>query len=293
MVELKDKYLVPLLVAVFLLAACKKTDTTKVPGNVPPPDHTIDSSTINIYVNKSYINLLGRKAVGDEQSTAVALLRTHNFSIDDRKAFIQTLFSKVEYNRNLYGIANNQYLRNVDSFTIAEKLFELNYDLTLPLYAQYYDYINYEIGRLNIFKGVLDSLNLGKTDYRGMLVDVTNNYFYDQINMGTQNFVISTYQNYLFRYPDSAEVANGSAMVDGNSSIAFYQHGQSKMDYINIFFHSNDYYEGQVRFIFKLYLFREPTSAEIAFYSNIYKSTGDYKQLQLAVFSLDEYAGVH
>jgi hypothetical protein len=81
-------------------------------------------------------------------------------------------------------------------------------------------------------------------------------------------------------------------MVDGQRATLFLQIGQKKNDYINIFFDADGYYEGQVRFIFKKYLYREPTSAEIAYYSNIYKSTNSYKALQRQVFSLNEFAGV-
>ena len=44
--------------------------------------------------------------------------------------------------------------------------------------------------------------------------------------------------------------------------------------------------------MFQNYLFRKPTSAEFAYYANIYKSTNDYKKLQTAVFTMDEYAGL-
>ena len=110
--------------------------------------------------------------------------------------------------------------------------------------------------------------------------------------MGSENFVVSTYQNFLFRYPTNAELAAGKNIVDGNTSVVFLKVGKSKYDYIKIFFGTDDYYEGQVRYIFKKYLFREPSSAEIYLYSDIYKSTNDYKELEKAVFSLDEYAGV-
>ena len=72
------KYLLPLLLIIGL-AACTKTEMNVVPNNVPPPDHTIDSATIVIYLNKTYINMLGRKPVGAEQSAAMAQLRAHNF----------------------------------------------------------------------------------------------------------------------------------------------------------------------------------------------------------------------
>jgi hypothetical protein len=162
----------------------------------------------------------------------------------------------------------------------------------MPQYAAFFDAVHFELNRLDTLKKDLSNMYAGTMDYRGLLSRMTNNYFYDQINMGSENFVISTYQNFLFRYPSTAELTAGKTMVDGNTSTSFLQVGKSKYDYITIFFKTDDYYEGQVRFIFKKYLFREPNSGEIYLYSNVYKTTNDYKELQKAVFSTNEYAGI-
>jgi hypothetical protein len=135
-------------------------------------------------------------------------------------------------------------------------------------------------------------MNAGVIDYREMLIRCVNNYFYDQVNMGTENFVISTFQNFLFRYPDSTELSRAKLMVDGLSSTSFFQIGQTKYDYIHIFFNSTDYYEGQVRYVFKKYLFREPSPAEIAYYADMYKSSNSFKNMLKEILSLDEYAGI-
>jgi hypothetical protein len=287
-----------ILVSIILLSisACTKTEVetidVTIPGNTPPPDHTIDSATLNIYVNKAYINLMGREPVGGEKEAGLTILRQHNFSVDDRKDFISTFFSKAEYVRNLYSVANNEYLRNLDSMEIEAQIFQFNYLLGQPQYAPFYDYIRFELYRIDTLKSVLPKMLAGTMDYRQMLSRMSNNYFYDQINMGSENFVISTYQNFLFRYPSDAELLAGKAMVDGTTSTVFFKLGKSKYDYVDIFFDTDDYYEGQVRFIFKKYLFREPTGAEIYLYANIYKSTNNYKELEKAIFTTDEFAGI-
>lgn len=236
--------------------------------------------------------MLGRKPVGTEQGSAMATLRTHNFSVTDRQQFIQTLFVKPEYNRTQYVIANDAYLNNTDSLGIAQDIFMFNFYLTQPAYTAFYASFNFEIARLDTLQNVLPYLNAGIMDYRAMMKRIANNYVYDEINMGAQNFVTSTYQNFLLRYPTSSELANGVNMVNGTTSTLFLQVGQNKQDYINIFFASDEFIQGQVQLLFQNFLFRVPTSAEYGYYSNIYKTTNDYKQLQLAVFSTDEYAGL-
>lgn len=281
-----------LFISILFIASCNKTEDVTIKNNIPPPDHTIDSSTISIYVNKAYINLLGREPSSSERATGLGILRQDNFSLANRQQFIGSLFSKSEYILNQYSVANNEYLRNLDSLEIEQELYLLNYFLTQPQYAPFYDMVNMEIARIDTLKMVLPGMISGTVNYKAMLSRMTNNYFYDQINMGSENFVVSTYQNFLFRYPTDAELANGILMVNGGTTNVFLKPGKSKQDYIHIFFETDDYYEGQVRFVFKKYLFREPSPAEISLYAGIYKSSGDYKELQKAVFTLNEYAGL-
>ncbi len=280
-----------LLLLVFCISGCTKE--VIIPDNVPPPDYSVDSSTINIYINKAYINIAGREPVGNEKSSALTILRQHNFSVEDRKQFVQTLFSKPEYNAYLVTISRTEYLGNTDTLDIAQQIFVYENGLTLPELAPFYGLIHIEINRLDTLQNTLNDMNSGTCSYKEMLRRCVNNYFYDQLNMGTENFVVSTYQNFLFRYPTTYELTECKIMVDGQNSLAFLQTGKNKNDYLGIFFSTNDFYEGQVRYIYKKYLFREPNSAEMAYYAGIYKANDNYKDLQLEIFSLNEYAGVH
>ncbi len=275
-----------------LLAACTKTEDVVVKNNIPPDDHTIDSTTIEIYVNKAYINLLGREPVGNEKQDGITFLKQGDFTKIRRGQFVEQFFGLQEYKRNLHNIARNELLRNLDSSEVVFQIALFQQLLTMPQYAPFYDVINMELSRLNAYQDIMNELLTGTLDYKGMLKRCVDNYFYDQINMGTENFVVSTYQNFLYRYPTDAELLAGKTMVDGLTAIVFLQQGKTKTDYINIFFNSADYYEGQVRYLFTKYLFREPTSAEIAFYAALYQNSGSYQDLQKEIFSLDEYAGV-
>lgn len=275
-----------------MIASCSKYDDTYINGNVPPPDRTIDSATINLYITKAYINLIGREPIQNEMQQAKSILIQNNFSLDDRKQFVDAILAKQEYIRNQYNVCRIEYLQNYDSADIEQQLFVFDNLLTQPQYAPFYDLINYEKNRLVLLKNSANELYAGTLNQKGMLKRMADNYFYDQINMGTENFVVSTFQNFLFRYPSDAELANGKTMVDGNTATIFLQLGKSKTDYLNIFFDTPDYYEGQVRFIFKKYLFRDASPAEIAYYGNVYKSSGNYKNLQREIFSLPEYAGL-
>lgn len=276
---------------ILFVASCTKNDEI-IKGNVPPPDHTIDSATMDIYINKVYVNLIGREPIGTERAEASTTLKQHNFSVADREQFLDNFFTKPEYNRNLYNIARIEYLNNLDSMEIEQDIYLYEYLQTQPEYAAFYQTIEEELVRMRSMRTVVADLNSGALDFRGMLKRCTYNFYYDQINMGAENFVVSTFQNYLFRYPTDSEVANGVTMINGANAVLFLQTGNSKQEYVDIFFNSDDYYEGQVRYMFIKYLFREPTSAEASLYANVYKSTGNYKALQKQFFATDEYAGL-
>ena len=100
------------------------------------------------------------------------------------------------------------------------------------------------------------------------------------------------FQYFLFRYPTDEELAQSTLIVDGFEGVVFLQTGYVKNDIINIFFGCNNYFEGQVRDLYLKYLFREPTSIEMSDKATIYKNTLDYKALQKAILSTDEYAGI-
>lgn len=272
--------------------SCTKTEDVFIKNNQPPTDKTIDSATVLLYVNKVYVNLIGREPIGNEKAQALAILQQNNFSIDNRKQFLTSLLNTSEYKRNLFIVANAEFLNSIDSTDVANQIYLVQLLLTQPQYAPFADMLNMEIDRMIALNKTPQDLVNGTLDYRGMLKRITDNYFYDQINMGTENFVVFTFINYLFRYPSDAELAQGKVMVDGNNATLFLQLGKSKSDFIDIFFNTSDYYEGQVRYIFKKYLFREPTSAEIPFYANPYKATGDYAEMQKNIFSTDEFAGI-
>ena len=110
--------------------------------------------------------------------------------------------------------------------------------------------------------------------------------------MGTENFVVSMFQHFLYRYPTDDELTQSKQIVDGFEGVVFLQTGHIKDDFLNIFFGCNNYFEGQVRDLYMRYLFREPTSVEMSDKAASYKKSLNYKALQKEILSTNEYAGI-
>jgi len=275
-----------------LVSSCKKDKKVIIDGNTPPPDGTISNVVKENYVNKSYISVLGRKPTAAELSDGMVVLNQHNLSVTDRNQLLDNIFTKPGYNQRLYDISIATLLNNLDTAQVTTFIYIFELLLTDPQYTSQWPVIKIEKTKLEDLKKSVADLNKGTLSIIGLHKRCINNYFYDQINMGTENFVVSAFQHFLYRYPTDEELAQSKQIVDGFEGVVFFQAGHTKDDFLTIFFGCNNYFEGQVRDLYLRYLFREPTSVEMSDKAGIYKKSLDYKALQKAILSTNEYAGV-
>ncbi|MCZ6521477.1 MAG: hypothetical protein O6848_08295, partial [Bacteroidetes bacterium] len=288
-----------LLVALVLFASCyyNKEDFV-VPNNQAPPDPTVSNLVKENYVNKIYISVLGRKPLEDEFDQGLAIIDQDNLSLENRDDFLDLVFKKPEYFNRVYELARVDLLNALDTVLILEYIFLLDFLLQQTQDAGEREVLIYEQSRLIQLREVPQELENGNIDVVEVHRRCLNNLFYDEINMGTENFVVSVFQNLLFRFPSSAEnidnneLENGKMIVDGFESVLFFQVGSSKQDFMDIFLASNDYFEGQVRGLYNRFLFREPDSEEMSALAVDYAQDRDYVKLQKAILSLDEYVGI-
>ena len=267
-------------------------DTSVINGNIRPPDSTIADLTIETYVNKVYISLLGREPENTELSAGVTVLKKNNVSIANREELVDEVLNKDGYTQRLFESNMAILLENTDTSDVSEQIAILNFLLTDSTYAPIFDQINYEIGRLTALKSTPKELKTGTIDIVEVHRRMVNNSFYDDINMGTENFVVSMFQNFLNRYPTANELEEGTQIVDGLGGILFFTQGNSKDDFIAIILDTDNYYESQVRDLYLRYLFREPTSVEVTEAAVSYKKNGDYPETQKAILVSNEYVGL-
>lgn len=281
---------------IFFLFSCKKKEIENIevvtPDNVAPPDNTIPNVIKENYANKAYISVLGRKPTSSEHSQGKTILDKNNLSVADRNEMLDTILSKSGYNQRLYDISLVNLLNNLDTAQITQFIDVFTILLTDTAYSAAWPQIQDEKTRLEILKGASGDLESGTINIIGLHRRCAYNYFYDQLNMGTENFVVSMFQNFLFRYPTDEELTQGKLMVDGFEGVLFFQSGKSKDEFLNIFFASGNYFEGQVRDLFLKYLFREPNSIEMSSKTTSFKNSLDYKVLQKEILAMDEYVGL-
>lgn len=273
-----------------LISACR--DEEIIPGNTAPPDQTIENVTINNYVNRVYVSVLGREASDIEKSAGYNLLRQNNLSSASRQQFLDQVFSSSNYLPHLYDFARIELLNSLDTAEITFFLMVFNLYLTDTTYQQIWSALVYEIERLDSLQRIPSDLQNGLLNIEYLHKRCVNNYFYDQINMGTENFVVSCFQHFMNRYPTEYELTEGKRMVDGAPAILFLESGQTRDDFVNIFFSSKDYHEGLAIILYNRFLLRNPTSIEMGNAVQAFSATHDYIQMQKDILATNEYIGI-
>lgn len=288
---MKKAYFYSLILLVII--ACKKKEEVIVPNNKSPQDNTVNEIIYTNYTTKVYISLTGKKPTDAQLSSAVSDLKKNNFSQEDRESLITSLQNTLDYRLRLYEIARTDLLNNLDTAQIPGMIASYNQSLTDSSKIMYWNILTIERDKLVALTKIPVDLANNTIDIIEVYKRCCNNIFYDEINMGTQNFVTSMFDHFFYRYPSQDELAQATKMVDGTPASVLFQSGKTKNDFITILFASNNFYEGQVRNLFERYLYKAPSVDELNEYTTLYKASRNYKTLQKAILTSNEYAGIN
>lgn len=272
--------------------SCTKDDVTVIDGNQAPPDNTIENLVYQNYVNKAYIALLGHEPDDVEREQALNILYQGSLSMGSRDSMLQLVIADNDFYTNAYQQAGEQLINGYDTLAIAQ--YEAAYQLVLldTAYQSVWYLVHLELDKLTLLREVPEDLYNGTLSIKDMHRRMINNRVYDEINMGTENFVLTVFDHFFLRLPTVSELEESKNMVDGLNAIVFFQEGYTKDMFMDHFFDHQEYYEGQVRQLYQKYLFREPTLDEVTELSSAYMTTGDYKALLIDILSTDEYVGL-
>ena len=275
-----------------LFSACKKSELEQIPSNEPPTDNTISSVTIENYITRTYILTLGREPDPTEFSQALTNLTAAKIDSASRRNFLSQVFSSNDFRPHVYEENKINLLNNIDTADFTNWISLFTYLLSDSTYVLQWTFLQYEVDRLIPLRNAFDEYVNGSIEMIELQRRMCNNYEYDQLNMGSANFVLSTFQNLINRNPTSSEQQSGISIVDGNNAIIFLQAGSSKNDYLNIITNSSNYYEAQVVLLYQKFLNRLPNTLEMAAGTSKFQSTEDIKTVQYDILSTDEFIGL-
>lgn len=278
-------------VGIFLIS-CTKTELETVHDNIAPPDPTIEIVTIENYVTRTYILTLGREPSSLEFSTATNLLLSAGIDSASRSQFLNTVFNNVAYLPQVYAQNKIDLLNNADTSEFTNWINVWNFLLLDSANAFFFPFLHFEIARMTKLQTAYSEFTSGSIQLDELHMRMCNNYIYDEINMGSANFVISSFQHLLNRNPTTAEQNSGISMVDGNNAILLLEAGSTKTDYLTILSQSNNYFEAQVVYLYQKYLNRAPNTQEMNAGTLKYSLSNDYTAIQRVLLSSNEFIGI-
>lgn len=280
------------LLTLLVLSGCEKTELETVGNNQAPPDRTIETVTLENYVTRACILALGREPDSLEFRQQVDALQATNADSASRWSFVNAIFSSPDYLPRLYDQNRIDLLNNVDTSEYTHWISLFTLFLQDSSYLFQWPLLQYELDRMILLRDAYPQFISGAIDVRELHRRMCNNYLYDQINMGSANFVISTFQNLIDRNPTAAEQQSGVSMVEGNNAVIFLQAGASRNDYLQIITGAHNYFEAQVVFLYRKYLQRDPVTTEMSAGTDRYLSTNDYTAVQRIILTSDEFIGI-
>lgn len=299
------KFGLGLLLCITLFGACKDGQTVIVPDNNSPSYDGVPTIILENYINRAYIDLLGREPLDAELNRDVSALRAGDLKEPVRRDFISELLTseafvegdssyKQAYYQRFYESVKARMIEGVGDGEIYGQLG--NYRFAALRDSLNGNWPGYERAKANMEKlqNVLDS----RWQYREGVIPLNEifgrtlyNYFYDQINMNSINFIRACYNDLFFRFHTQSEFDEAFQVIEfGLPGLILGQSATNKQEFISILINSREFHEGMIRWAYKNLLAREPDAAETdGFMEDFYKDQ-DFQKIQLELMVTDEYA---
>lgn len=296
-----------LVLAVVLCTACGRTSPeVLVPDNNVSNYEGVSTLQVRNYVNRLYIDLLGREPLNDEMDQEVQLLRDADLAIAARETLVLSLQTgetgggldsagyKTTFFYRWYELSKARMLEGVSDEEINNQIGIIGQDALKDSLNG--DLVGYQTALAEIEKleSVLQSRDqwlLGEITVSEMFGRMQNNYFYDLINMNTFNFIRASFDDLFLRLPTQAEFDAAFPVIEYNqTSIILGQSASNKDEYINILTHSLEFYEGMIRWAYQSLLSRDARTEEVFSALEEFITTQDFLKVQRQILTSDEYA---
>lgn len=289
-----------------LFFGCRKEEETVFTGNNAPPYSEVPTLLVENYVNRLFIDLIGREPTNSEMSAEVAALESAGITIAARENLVSRLMTS-----NVFLEGDTSY-----SHAYSKKIYEdhkarfLDGASELDMYDQFYlyhtlavqDSIQGNILLAQLLRNEANKMQLAirsRNEFRLGLISIDEmcrrmcfNVMYDDINMNTFNFINATFNDLYFRFPTDAELESCYDAVDINiPGVLFSQVISSKSDFLDVMISNDEFAQGMIRWAYFSLLSREPNSAETYFALQKFNQGNDIKAVQKSILSSDEYAG--
>ena len=290
--------------SICMVQSCKKDPAEFYTNNEAPYYDKIPSVKIRNYVNRLFIDLIGREPLDAEMTMETNLLLASNADLTSREAVVNKLISDSTfrdgdtsythaYFRRLYELNKIRFIEGLSEAELSmhASIFRNNaisdslgnntpgYEQNMAMYLQMVDVIE---SSWKLRRGIIDMQKV----FEIMLL----NDIYDIVNMNSFNFVNAAFNDLYFRFPTQSEFYTAYGMVEDNTSGSLFgQTGQTKADFVRIMANSNECLQGAIIWSYSTLLARNPSSQELNDELNKYGVDKDFQAMQKRIVVSNEY----
>lgn len=293
-----------MVVFALCLGGCKPEEIV-FPDNPVPPYDEISTILVQNYVNRMYIDLIGREPTDLEMERDVALMEADSLSMEIRLTVMNELMTGTDsldgttyrtlYHEKLYTDLKARFLEGASDAILNER-----YGLARGMAIT--DSLNgnwegYAINQANAERllAVLEcpvALELQEIEVRDACARMMWNDVYDQINMNSFNFVNASFDDLYQRFPTQAEFDVSYNIIEYNQpNLIFGFSAYDKPSYIEALVWNPEWNEGMVRWQFRSFLARDPSDAEVLEAVDEFDLNNLTADIQRYILQSDEYAG--
>ena len=299
----KTTFFTGIILFLFALMSCKKEERI-VPVSVPSYEE-VPTVLIENYINRIYIDLLGREPLDSEMTKETAYLRANKLSKSSRVALAHHLQSDTSFKENeisyrytyyhqLYNKCKARMIEGASAYEIQFEINLINADIARDSATENYEAIALKLYERQKLQDVIDAEHLYRQDSISLgqvLGRMANNKIYDIINMNTFNFVRASFDNLFFRFPTDPEFHTCFDIVEYNQAkLLWGKPAQNRKELIDLWVNSNEYLNGQVIWTYQGLLARYPNSKEMAEGMTLLYNGGSQQELEQQIIATDEYA---
>lgn len=294
------------LAAISFFSSCKTEYVDKrYDGNNALDPGSVPTVKVENYVNRLYIDLLGRVPTFLEMQREVTALKDKKLSTEARVELIVKLQSDTTYSEGDSSYQKAYYQRVYDM--VKARLCEGFADGEFTRFAGLAQFAltiaRLEGDSIGVFQALEqiarnERVVLSKQEYRfgsitlnEMFARMLDNNVYDNINMNTFNFVNASFDDLFYRFPTKQEFDASYQIIETNKiGPLMGKFASNKREYCLLLTSSDEFYEGTIKWVYLNLLNREPSPEETNALFTDFKADGNLQLLQQKLLVTDEYA---
>ena len=300
-----NKGSIKLIFTLSLLWGCREPQVVVIPDNDPPPYTAVPIIVVENYINRLFIDLIGREPVQNEKQEALVDLLGAGLSFEARESLILRLqtaedFVPVDtnyrraYSWRLYELGKERIIEGASEEWLAYRISrfeEKAYEDSLKQDPGGVAYAREEQARLEGVREIPYLLRDRQIDHREMFARLIQNYVYDDINKGSFNFINASFEDLLGRFPTEAEYAAAFDVIEFNQpGVVLGEACKNKAEYSRVMTQSREFAESMIRWTYQTLLARQPEADEIVLLMARFYEDQDYEYVQRTIMMTDEYA---